>query len=133
MWKCKLCYSSDCYFGGTTQKCHIRTNGHRGCFHDEEKIENSALSMHAKEAHGGNFNLENFQISMIKSISPQNIRREEFRYIEKYRTIQLGLNRYKASICRKYYSGCRRSIHRTGFLWFHCLPTTNNGHITDIN
>ena len=66
-------------------------------FHDEEKIENSALSMHAKEAHGGNFNLENFHISIIKSISPQNIRREEFRYIEKYRTIQLGLNRYKAS------------------------------------
>ena len=97
LWKCKLCHSSDCYFGRTTQKCHIRTNGHRGCFHDEEKIENSALSMHAKEAHGANFNLENFQISVIKSISPQNIRREEFRYIEKYRTIQLGLNRYKAS------------------------------------
>ena len=97
LWKCKLCHSRDCYFGRTTQKCHIRTNGHRGCFLDEDKFENSSLSMHAKEAHGANFNLENFQISIVKKISPQNIRREEFRFIDKYRTIQLGLNRYKAS------------------------------------
>ena len=97
LWKCKLCDASDCYFGRTTQKCRCRTNGHRGCFNDEEKIENSALSMHAREAHGANFNLENFQISIVKKMSPQNIRREEFRFIEKYRTIQLGLNRYKAS------------------------------------
>ena len=96
LWKCKLCQSNECYFGRTTQKCHSRTNGHRGCF-NEEKWENSALSMHAREAHDTNFTLENFQISIAKKISPQNIRREEYRFIEKYRTIQLGLNRYKAS------------------------------------
>ena len=96
LWKCRLCSTNNCYFGRTTQKCHARTNGHRGCFNDE-KWENSALSMHARESHQLNFSLENFEVSVVKKISPQNIRREEFRFIEKYRTIQLGLNRYKAS------------------------------------
>ena len=82
-------------FGTTTQKCHARTSGHRGCF-KEEKWEKSALSMHARESHLSNFSLENFEVSIVKKVSPQTIRREEFRFIEKYRTIQLGLNRYKA-------------------------------------
>ena len=51
--------------------------------------------MHAKDVHNSNFSLKNFTISIVKKISPQQIRREEFRFIEKYRTIQLGLNRYK--------------------------------------
>ena len=93
LWKCKLC-ESECYFGRTCQKCHSRTNGHRGCFSDE-KWEKSALAMHAKDVHNSNFSLKNFTISIVKKTSPQQIRREEFRFIEKYRTIQLGLNRYK--------------------------------------
>ena len=95
LWKCKLCPSNNSYFGRTTQKCNARTNGHRGCFNNE-KWESSALSMHAKEAHSANFSLENFEVSVVRKSSPQNIRREEYRYIEKYRTIQLGLDRYKA-------------------------------------
>ena len=96
LWKCKLCSTTDeCYFGRTCQKCHFRTNGHRGCFTDEEKWEKSALAMHAKDIHNSNFSLKNFSISIVRKISPQRIRREEFRFIEKYRTIQLGLNRYK--------------------------------------
>ena len=96
LWKCKLCRESDCYFGRTTQKCHCRTNGHRGCFSDE-KWDKSALSMHAQDVHGSDFSLKNFTISIVRKVSPQHIRREEFRFIEKYRTIPLGLNRYKAS------------------------------------
>ena len=96
LWKCKLCCTNECYFGRTCQKCHNRTNGHRGSFKDD-KWEKSALSMHAKDMHNSNFALKNFSISIIKKISPQHIRREEFRFIEKYRTIQLGLNRYKAT------------------------------------
>ena len=57
----------------------------------------SALAMHAKDVHGSNFSLSNFSISIVKKTSPQHIRREEFRFIEKFRTIQLGLNRYKAT------------------------------------
>ena len=95
LWTCKLCGTNkECYFGRTCQKCHSRTNGHRGCFTDE-KWEKSALAMHAKDVHNSDFSLKNFSISIVRKISPQHIRREEFRFIEKYRTIQLGLNRYK--------------------------------------
>ena len=59
--------------------------------------EKSALSMHTKDVHELNASLNNFQISVIEKVSPQQIRREEFRYIEKYRTKQSGLNRYKAT------------------------------------
>ena len=51
--------------------------------------------MHAKEVHGQQFSMNNFSVAVIKKVSPQNLRREEFRYIEKYKTKQLGLNRYK--------------------------------------
>ena len=54
LWKCKLCHTNECYFGRTCQKCHSRTNGHRGCFKDD-KWEKSALSMHAKDMHDSNF------------------------------------------------------------------------------
>ena len=63
----------------------------------EEKWENSALFMHARETHSDNFSLENFEVSIVKESSPQNIRWEEFWSIGKFRTIQIGLNRYKAS------------------------------------
>jgi hypothetical protein len=39
--------------------------------------------------------LENFRISVVKETSPKNIKREEFRMVDKYRTKILGLNRYK--------------------------------------
>ena len=94
LWLCKLCQGKEAYFGRTTQECRDRTSGHRGCF-NEAKWEKSALSMHAKDKHENNFSLENFTIAIVKKVSPQNLRREEFRFIEKYRTIPLGLNRYK--------------------------------------
>ena len=94
MWVCKLCFEKDVYFGRTIQECHDRTSGHRGSF-NEEKWEKSALSMHAKDMHQTQFSLDNFSISIVKKVSPQQLRREEFRFIDKYRTIPLGLNRYK--------------------------------------
>ena len=68
---------------------------HSGCFTDVNKWENSALSMHARSIHGENFNLSNFKISLIKKCSPQRIRREEYKYIDKYKTRTRGINRYK--------------------------------------
>ena len=67
---------------------------HRKCF-NESNWEKSALSMHAKDRHKDNFSLKNFSVAVIKKVSPQNLRREEFHYIEKYETISSGLNRYK--------------------------------------
>ena len=94
MWICKLCGEKEVYFGRTTQECHNRTSGHRGCF-NEEKWEKSALAMHAKDVHQTMFSLDIFTISVVKKVSPQQLRREEFKFIDKYRTIPLGLNRYK--------------------------------------
>ena len=94
MWVCTLCEEKEVYFGRTTQECHNRTSGHRNSF-TEEKFDKSALSMHAKEVHQMNFSLDIFRISVVSKVSPQQLRREEFRFVEKYRTNSLGLNRYK--------------------------------------
>ena len=94
LWVCKLCYENEVYFGRTIQECHDRTSGHRGSFNDE-KWEKSALSMHARDMHQTSFSLDIFSISIVKKVSPQQLRREEFRFIDKYRTIPHGLNRYK--------------------------------------
>ena len=94
LWQCQLCTQDNSYFGRTIQKSHERTNTHRGCFCDK-KWESSALSMHARSVHGELFNLNNFRISLIKKCSPQKIRREEFKYIDKFKTRTFGINRYK--------------------------------------
>ena len=94
LWLCNLCSGKEAYFGRTIQQCRDRSSGHRKCF-NESSWEKSALSMHAKDRHKDNFSLKNFSVAVIKQVSPQNLRREEFRYIEKYKTISLGLNRYK--------------------------------------
>ena len=95
MWTCRLCGTKETYFGRTVQEIHDRTSGHRSCF-SENKWEKSALSMHAKEAHQMNFSLNTFSISVVKKVSPQQIRREEFKFIDKYKTNTFGLNRYKS-------------------------------------
>ena len=95
LWQCLLCEDEDSYIGRTIQKSHERTNTHRSCFSSDEKWESSALSMHVKSVHPNNFDLKNFKITLLKKISPQRIRREEFKHIDFYRTRTLGINRYK--------------------------------------
>ena len=94
LWQCKICTDENSYFGRTIQKSHERTNTHRRCF-SEDKWEDSALSMHAHTKHEEIFSLQNFEITLVKKCSPQTIRREEFKYIDKYRTKTRGINRYK--------------------------------------
>ena len=94
MWICKLCREKETYFGRTTQECHNRTSGHRGCF-DQEKWDKSALSMHAREVHQMQFSLDIFTVAVVKKVSPQRLRREEYKFVEKFRTNAMGLNRYK--------------------------------------
>ena len=94
LWQCLLCEHEDSYIGRTIQKSHERTNTHRGCFTDE-KWESSALSMHSKSVHANDFDLRHFRITLLRKVSPQRIRREEFKLIDKYRTRTLGINRYK--------------------------------------
>ncbi len=94
LWTCNLCIRENAYFGRTIQQCNDRTSGHRRCFNDDDYLK-SALSMHAKDKHSTQMDLKNFKISIVKKVSPQNIKREEFRFIEKYRTQTYGMNRYK--------------------------------------
>ena len=49
--------------------------------------------MHAKDTHENNFCLKNFAVAVVKKeVSPQNLTQEEFRFIEKYRTISFGID-----------------------------------------
>ena len=86
MWNCSLCGVDETYFGRTTQELHDRTSGHRNSFNDATKYDKSALSMHAMEMHQDSFSLDNFTVAAVSKVSPQQLRREEFRYIDKYRT-----------------------------------------------
>ena len=94
LWQCQICNEQDSYFGRTIQKSHERTNTHRSCF-SEAKWEDSALSMHSRSIHANHFDLKDFKITLVKKCSPQRIRREEFKHIDKYRTRNRGINRYK--------------------------------------
>ena len=94
LWNCKLCDEN--YFGRTIQACHNRTSGHRSCFNNIDKVDKSALSMHANDCHQNDFTLDSFKISVVKKVSPQQLRREEFKYIDKFKTVPKGLNRYKS-------------------------------------
>ena len=85
MWTCKLCGEKETYFGRTTQECHDRSSGHRGCFNDQ-KWDKSALSMHAREVHQMQFSLDIFTVAVVKKVSPQRLRREEYSFIDKYQT-----------------------------------------------
>ena len=95
LWQCQICEQENAYFGRTIQKTHERTNTHRQCFSDEDKWESSALSKHSRTVHQEQFNLTDFRITLVKKCSPQRIRREEFKFIDKYRTRTRGINRYK--------------------------------------
>ena len=68
------------YKGNIIQECQSRTSGHRSSFR-EEKSYRPALSMHARKS-----NIKAFSLDIFK---------EEFIFIEKYRTNHLGLSRYK--------------------------------------
>ena len=95
LWVCKLCNEKEVYFGRTTQESHDRSSGHRGCFSSADKWDKSALSMHAMDVHHTNFSLDIFSIAVVKKVSPQRLRREEFKHIDKFKSISFGLNRYK--------------------------------------
>ena len=95
--RCDLCEEEeedDSYFGRTLQKFNNRGSGHRSCFNAED-FEKSALSMHAREKHDMNCNMDNFSFAIVKKVHPLNLHREEFLHIEKARTVTLGLNRMK--------------------------------------
>ncbi len=55
----------------------------------------SALSLHVFENHPDDFSLDIYKFCIVKSVHPLRLNREEFKYIEKYRTNCMGINRCK--------------------------------------
>ena len=51
--------------------------------------------MHAREVHQTQFSLDIFTVSVVKKVSPQRLTSEEYKFVEKFRTNAMGLNRYK--------------------------------------
>ena len=82
------------YFGQTMQKFHLRSNGHRDYF-NETDYKKSALSLHAYEHHRDRMDMDIFNFAILKECNPRQLNREEFRFIEKYKTNCFGLNRCK--------------------------------------
>ena len=95
---CKLCDSSNSYFGQTVTAANTRFNGHRSHFKldSNKSYEGSALSQHCFDFHTEDeMNLENFNIGIVKVCNAENLDREEDRFINKFRTNIWGLNRMR--------------------------------------
>ena len=95
--QCKICrnrnqLSDTTYFGQTFQAFHNRMNGHRDKF-NEFDFEKSALATHAFKEHGDQFNLQIYDLAVIKECRPRDLDREEFKYIDSFRTKIIGLNK----------------------------------------
>ena len=95
---CKLCM--DFYFGKSINKEHIRMNGHRDKF-TLEKHDKSALAIHIftdHPDHVGNTpheGLANYNVAILESVNPSNLRRRESFYIWATEAQLRHLNRYK--------------------------------------
>ena len=105
--QCKICYETkiqlgevlfeDTYFGQTVTKAHVRFNGHRKCFKNNspEEIGKSALSQHCLEKHPQHLSLSNFRVGIVKACKADDLDREENRFVSKFRTDVIGINRIK--------------------------------------
>lgn len=97
--QCSLCEGKpidSAYVGQTQQRFHQRANGHRSCFVDAdnlEKIEKSALALHAKERHPDRFDMTIFKFLIVDSTPGEDLNKTESRKIRELRTNVLGLNR----------------------------------------
>ena len=91
---CKKCIQNNAYFGQTVQEEHNRMTGHREKF-NIKKYHKSALSMHAYDVHNGELTLEDFNIAVMKKVTPRRLNREEHMFIDKFDTLTRGLNRYQ--------------------------------------
>ena len=75
-------------------------NGHRSAFKLNEggiyeDYKKSALSYHCYDRHPDNMSLGLLRIGFIRSCKAVDLDREESRFISKFRTETLGLNRIK--------------------------------------
>ena len=98
LFVCKLCpMNRSFYIGQTVNNSRTRNNGHRAKF-DFDSYTKSALSYHMYKDHHEWFDnrLMNYDLGVIKSISPMSLDRCEDYYLELTKA-HLSLNRYKVT------------------------------------
>ena len=101
--RCKNCIevidkSRNFYFGKTVTSVRNRMNGHREKF-KLSNYDKSALSYHIYDKHVDKFpdKLLNYDIGIIKAVSPHDLDRLEDFYIYSTKAETMGLNRYKSA------------------------------------
>jgi len=99
--RCKNCkkpteVDSNFYFGRTLTTVRSRFNGHRSKFSMHE-YDKSALSYHTYDKHWDKLpdKLNNYDIGVVKSVSPSALERLEDYYVYETKADLTGLNRYK--------------------------------------
>ena len=98
LFVCKLCpMNRSFYIGQTVNNSRKRNNGHRAKF-DFDRYTKSALSYHMFKDHHESFDnkLLNYDLGVIKSVSPMSLDRCEDYYLELTKA-HLSLNRYKVT------------------------------------
>jgi len=97
---CKHCDPIKFYFGQTSTPFHLRMNGHRGCFNDPTKFEDSALSNHVLLKHDIELfgdKLHNFDIGIVKEVPARLLDRVEDYFIYSTRAVTESLNRVRVT------------------------------------
>jgi len=69
---CKKCVANGAYFGQTVQNYNDRMSGHRDKFF-MNKYKKSALSWHAYDTHGGDLALTDYDLAVIKKVTPRRL------------------------------------------------------------
>ena len=91
-------YSVD--IGQTISEVRTRMNGHRSAFKTDKDGNRphhgkSALAQHCFDQHRSQMSMDIFRIGFVRICKLSDLDREECRYINKYRTEIIGLNRIK--------------------------------------
>ena len=93
-------FIEDSYFGQTISEVRTRMNGHRSAFKTDKDGNRphhgkSALAQHCFDQHRSQMSMDIFRIGFVRICKLSDLDREECRYINKYRTEIIGLNRIK--------------------------------------
>ena len=91
---CSACDQHNSYVGQTRQEFRERNNGHRVKF-NMLKHEDSALAHHSYQDHGLGVKMKDFVCAIVKKCKIRQLDREEFKFIERFKTLTKGLNRCK--------------------------------------
>ena len=91
---CTVCDKHNSYVGQTRQEFRDRNTGHRKKFNILNHGD-SALAHHSYLDHGLGVKLKDFTCAIVKKCNVRQLDREEFKFVENFKTLTKGLNRCK--------------------------------------